>query len=154
MRAATTQKLHPDRSDSDSYWPIDRATHQDKIDGLVTSNAPDLPTGLITAIESSRRLLALGPSWDDADAKPIAFDTWSVATRLLRDTVINCGGDVDVPIPNISPCSDGSIDLFWKLANFTLLINIKPSVNKSDFYGETVDGLVFEGTFNCNTRHF
>ncbi len=53
-----------------------------------------------------------------------------------------------VPVPRISPCNNGSIDLFWKTAKFTLLINVKPSETKSDFYGETTDGLMLEGTFS------
>jgi hypothetical protein len=161
---ATALKLSSDQSEidlavghfgkSDYYWPIDRAAHQGAIDELVTSKEPTLPLTLIAAIESSRRLLKLGPDWDDAGAKPIEFDTWTEAIRLLKNAVVNVGDAIDVPMPNISPCRDGSIDLFWKTVKFTLLINIKPAFKKSDFFGETDDGLVFEGSFNRNTRHF
>jgi hypothetical protein len=60
-----------------------------------------------------------------------------------------------LPVPNISPCADGSIDMFWKNDQFTLLVNIQPANDvKSDFYGETADGLAFEGTFTNKTRDF
>jgi hypothetical protein len=97
--------------------------------------------------------LELGLDWDDAGGLPINEDTWNKATELLRRTIMKIGTAADtLPVPKISPCADGSIDIFWKNARFTLLVNIQPTDVAPDFYAETAEGLTLEGTFTSNTR--
>jgi hypothetical protein len=101
------------------------------------------------AIELSKNLLALEHDWDDAGAKPIEPSTWKRATELLRRTAMKAGGQVGrpLPVPRISPCGDGSIDFYWKTPSFKLLVNIQPNAaTQSDFYGETVSGIILKGT--------
>ncbi|HYM60338.1 MAG TPA: hypothetical protein VEZ11_05540 [Thermoanaerobaculia bacterium] len=113
------------------------------------------PHDLDSAIEMSKSLLDLGPDWDDAGAKPIDASTWKRATGFLRRTMAKAtrSAGPSVPVPRISPCSDGSIDLFWKRPGFQLLINIQPSGTvASDFYGETPNGFELKGTFDPDTH--
>jgi hypothetical protein len=92
------------------------------------------------AIESSRSILDLQSDWDDAGARPIDIGAWARATQLLRDIALNVGAAL--PAPHISPCADGSVDLYWNAQDFTLLINVKPdgAIAPSDYYGEKHDG--------------
>lgn len=105
------------------------------------SGSPDCEHSAIEgAIEASRSMLDLKADWDDSGARTIDISTWSRATTLLRDIAIDVG-DV-LPTPHISPCADGSIDLYWNTGEFTLLINVKPegASAASDYYGERQDG--------------
>lgn len=137
------------RDDSLMDWD----THERKISRLTRGTQPAIPLRFVTAIESSRCLLELGPDWDDAGGLPIDEDTWNKAMELLRRTITKIGAAVDtLPVPNISPCADGSIDIFWKNARFTLLVNIQSTDATPDFYAETADGLTLEGTFTSKTR--
>ena len=155
---ASAQKQHPDWSgigfvsgkDYRGYsWPGDRATHERKVEGRRPNELGATPLKFITAIEASRRLLELGPDWDDDGAKAIDYATWRIATEFLKKTVAKSGIGAMMPVPHISPCRDGSIDLFWATAVFRLLINIKSSTDLlSDYYGETDDHLVIKGTFD------
>ncbi|HUP59278.1 MAG TPA: hypothetical protein VNA69_02535 [Thermoanaerobaculia bacterium] len=109
-----------------------------------------IPTRFLAAIEASRQLLDLGPDWDDEGAAAIDVATWSRATAFLRSAIAKSGCGAALPVPKISACRDGSIDLFWTTTEFRLLINIKalPQV-ESDYYGETVDGFVVKGAFQA-----
>jgi len=102
------------------------------------------------AIDASRKLLALPERWDDEEARRILPSTWDKAVGLLRRTTsaVYRRSEAVLKAPRISPCSDGSIDIFWKTNAFKLLVNIRPDgQGDSDFYGESKDGLMVKGTF-------
>lgn len=129
--------------------PIDRAKHVRRVAPRVICAPEHLPPRFVQAIELSRSLLNLAADWDGDDAEPIALQTWTRATEFLKATLVRSGATGSVPVPNISPCRDGSIDLFWSRGSFRLLINIKPAgCEQSDYYGETTDGFVVKGTFD------
>lgn len=105
---------------------------------------------LDAAIEKSQRLLGLPPDWDDEGALPISEATWRKATGWLRELAktLLSKRSVTLPVPNISPCADGSIDFLWRTERLKLLVNIQSGEDtESDFYGETTDGLKIKGTF-------
>lgn len=71
-------------------------------------------------------MLELEENWDDEGSLPIAEATWVVAASFLR-----CQASVYwkhhlavIPVPHITPGSDGSIDIHWKTDRFELLVNI------------------------------
>jgi hypothetical protein len=132
---------------------IDWDTHERKVKRLTRGTQPAIPIRFVTAIESSRCLLELGPDWDDAGAQPISKDTWRRATDFLRNTVLKAGNVGHIAPPDISACNDGSIDLFWNDAEFKLAVNIKPSdaAAASDFYGETASGFIVKGPVKSST---
>jgi len=102
------------------------------------------------AFQEIQQLRSLSADWDDEGASAIDAQTAEVAVSLLtaaEDRMIERYGRT-IPPPTVSPCGDGSIDLFWKNDAYRLLINIQPpAVRESDFYGETRSGLKFRGTF-------
>ena len=127
-------------------FPLDRPTHEWRLHNL--SLAYTVPPKFVAAIEESRQLLELPPDWDDEGACAIHFDTWTRATRFLRNTVVKSGAAAALPVPTISACRDGSIDMFWETEKYRLLINISSSEDAGgDYYGETKSRLVVKGTF-------
>jgi hypothetical protein len=107
------------------------------------------------AIDASTELLSLPESWDEEGALQISESTWKTAIDFLRRTHASVQSRLgkDLLIPTIGPCTDGSIDLFWKAPKFSLLVNIKPvGTGESDYYGETDDGLKASGTFHPNSQ--
>jgi hypothetical protein len=104
-------------------------------------------------LQQCRNLTALPEDWDEAGASVIDSPTVETATRFLRaaSEMASAIGR-SLPLPVVSPCHDGSIDLFWKSNAYQLLVNIQPPhANESDFYGETAAGFKFKGTFRSGT---
>lgn len=126
-------------------FPIDYVKHERRI--IAKEHHEELPQRFADVIESSKSLLDLGGDWDGDGAEPVDMQTWTVATTFLRNTLLKSGVAALVPTPNISPCRDGSIDLFWARGGFKLLINVK-AASVSDYYGETPTGFVTKGTFD------
>jgi hypothetical protein len=117
---------------------------------LRSDEAAPASSPLADALKDCRNLLTLSAGWDDADGLPIRPETVEAACSLLESaeskSVQHYGRSL--PMPRVSACSDGSVDLFWKTAAYRLLINVQPgNVSESDFYGETQSGLKFRGTF-------
>jgi len=108
------------------------------------------------AIEASRSMLDLSQGWDDEDARQIAKSTWDLACEVLRDAARTAYRRYcyALPAPKIGPCADGSIDLYWGTADFTLLINVRESGEApSDFYGERAGSKV-QGPFDPTSPKF
>jgi hypothetical protein len=98
-------------------------------------------------IARSREMLQLPQDWDDQGAVRIDESTWSRAISFLRSsaqTLRRIHG-VAMPVPQISPSPDGSIDILWRNPTFELLINI--TATEGGFYGESKSGLRIKGTF-------
>jgi hypothetical protein len=108
------------------------------------------------AIDASRQLIDMPADWDEAGAQPIARQTWERAATTLREAArvayLRCS--FTLPPPKIGPCPDGSIDLYWKTGEFTLLINVQPNDAESDFYGEREKGYRLQGPFTPATPNF
>jgi hypothetical protein len=108
-----------------------------------------VPTEIEMAINDSVTLLSLQADWDAAGASPIKAPTRERAVQFLRRTAsqVSHSSGRPMPPPRISPCPDGSIDLYWRTPSFTLLINIPPT-READFYGKAANNLVLKGSFN------
>jgi hypothetical protein len=104
---------------------------------------------LTQAIEAAaERLRALEEDWDDQGAQPIREETIQRAARFLHLAAAQLAArGTELPIPRISPCADGSVDLFWKDGEFRLLMNVQPGETVSDFYGEGPEGVQVKGPF-------
>jgi hypothetical protein len=119
-------------------WRPTTASHAPSYGIKFQSRSPRLQE-IEEAIEGSRSLTDLPEDWDDAGAKQISKSTWSLATELLRNAARTAYRRYcySLPVPNIGPCADGSVDLYWSTPKFTLLINVRPDEEKhSDYYGE------------------
>lgn len=110
------------------------------------------PFELETAIEESRKLLSLEKDWDGEGSPPVETETWERAIAFLRKHarfLVNCASH-DVPIPEILPGPQGSIDIHWESNDLELLVNIPADPEKpAGFYGDDkVYRSVIKGSFD------
>ena len=103
-------------------------------------------------IESAHeKLTALTDNWDGEGSAEYKTETVNSAAeflmsqdRLLREL---CG--TSLPVPQINPGPDGSIDLFWKQPTWELLVNVPENANESaSFYGEDLTGHTIKGSLD------
>jgi hypothetical protein len=102
----------------------------------------------LDTVRSSRAILSLTDNWDSEGASGYLEATWTRATNYLLE-VAKTARDVfgrRFPVPLVSPAQEGSIDLFWKLPQRTLLINVPAaSDERITFYGSSQDGNTIGG---------
>lgn len=135
---------------------VERAVRRVRYEEWIEERAAAKVPPLELEIRRSQAMLALPENWDDSDARPIQRSTWDRAITCLRRLVSYCSGGIGgaVPVPVISPCADGSIDIFWRRTEFQLLVNIPSDpTHSSEFYGETRTGMKLKGSFNPVLHH-
>ena len=103
------------------------------------------------AIEESSFILDLSDNWDDENALKVPDNVWLNAIRFLIQYSIEIDKNYNSIIkpPSIMPCSDGSIDLFWNVNNFRMLINFRNSEQNEAYYyaDKFCDNTQFKGSF-------
>jgi hypothetical protein len=87
--------------------------------------------------EAENRLCGLKEGWDGADAKPIEWCAIQRAIALLRFAEYH---DHVIPVPDIVPVCDGSVDLEWRTEECHVLINIPADDKKKPTYSWEKDG--------------
>ncbi len=103
---------------------------------------------LEAALVDASKLPEMGADWDDDGAEAIAAETVQRAASMLRVVARQLGLNyTELPVPRISPCPDGSLDLYWKGDDYQLLINVKPGKAECDYFGERSNGRVTKGPF-------
>lgn len=105
---------------------------------LGSFSALDRLTPMLEAIKDASSITELPESWDENGALPIAKETWSKTTTMLLAYASHFAEHYDqsLPVPQIDPVPDGSIDLFWKESKAQLLINVPPGVAAAGYYGD------------------
>lgn len=98
---------------------------------------------ILAEIERSRGLLELQDDWDGEGSCAYSLEVWERATSLLKasaEAFIASGGkNPSVPIVWIGP--HGSVDIFWRLTQCELLMNVPPDLKEpASFYGDGKDG--------------
>ena len=97
-------------------------------------------------------LLALPDDWDDESARKIDRSTFYRAAQFLRKTAEVAGSRL--PLPDVLPVPDGSIDILWRNPKFELLINVPPTTEvEGDFYGKSSSNLEIKGKFIPEIHH-
>ena len=96
-------------------------------------------------IDTSKSMLNLPDDWDDEGSVRIDPEAWELSVKTAKDIfdfVYDLQGRF-VPIPDITPYCDGSVDVFFKNEKLVLLLNVKKSStieeNENDnisFYGD------------------
>ncbi len=67
----------------------------------------------------------LQDNWDTRGAKGFDNNIWNKSSNLLREILFSLWEHrIEVPIPAMLPCADGSIDINWQTDKFKLLVNI------------------------------
>jgi hypothetical protein len=109
-------------------------------------------------ISSSMWITELEDDWDDEGSQGYSRDTWERATKFLRKQVEVLKDDfccIPVPFPQIAPADKGSIDLFWKLDDRQLLVNVPSDSSRlATYYGENANGESTSGKFSTSRRNF
>jgi len=104
-------------------------------------------------ISDSQSITALPLDWDGEGALQISESTWRKAAGLLRevDSYIYRSARVYLAAPHITPCADGSIDLYWTQPAFRLLVNVKEGAAEPDFYAVKENGQDVRGPLPINS---
>jgi transcriptional regulator with XRE-family HTH domain len=121
-----------------------------KPSGAETYNInPELETAIVNA---EHYLLHLGDNWDGQGNCGYDKATLNRATEFLRrqSTWLWRKFDFNVPIPDINPGPDGTIDLDWKQPSWELLINIPKGSQAGSYYGENAESSI-KGSLNLDT---
>ena len=103
------------------------------------------------AIEDSRRILDLGEDWDDQGSPGYQESTWRRATGFLAEMarVARTTLGLPLPVPMISPAGGGSIDLYWRDEQRSLLVNIPSDpAELGTYYGQNDLGDTTAGQLN------
>ena len=102
---------------------------------------------------AEERLLALEENWDGEHSPGYAKDTLDRAAMFLRaqDQLLWNLLTFRLPVPNINPGPDGSIDLFWEQVSWELLVNIPATPTQTaSFYGEDSGGQTIKGNLGTS----
>lgn len=108
--------------------------HRPLLLGLDKLTAFVLPNAITAAITTSQRLLHLPLPEGEAACQPA---TLRRATDMLTEIAECFWYDTakPLPTPSISVADGGSVDLFWELADLTLLLNISEEDDGATFFG-------------------
>lgn len=80
-------------------------------------------------------------NWRNTHDKARWYATYKIALKHACNFVLRYAQEIRLPPVEIATCSDGSVDLHWKIDNLTLLINITADLSQpGDFYGDLRNG--------------
>lgn len=120
----------------------------------VTKRRSNLTARVEEAIETSRYILTLGDNWDEEGSLGYAESTWKHATQFVRHaaTLFINEHRRHIEPPKITPGPDGSIDVRWKGAKRTLLINFPANdAEPADFFGSDKGRDTIKGTLDLSS---
>jgi hypothetical protein len=99
------------------------------------------------------KLTALADNWDGEGSAGYKTETVDGAAEFLmsQDRLLRELRRISLPVPQINPGPDGSIDLFWKQPTWELLVNVPENANESaSFYGEDQTGHTIKGSLDTS----
>ena len=113
-----------------------------QIDGELFSLPKELGA-IARAVEDSTSILSLKPGWDDGKAQPIQRETWQQANGFLLRYAVRIYNlfSLVLPVPDINPCPNGSMDLSWRTKSARMLVNVRMENGEmlAFFYGDLYD---------------
>ena len=88
------------------------------------------------AVLDARSILELESNWDDEGALKVPLHIFNRAMDFIRNysTFVRNNFQIVIIAPDINPLRDGSIDLYWKTKNASLLVNIKNDDDEIAYY--------------------
>ncbi len=131
-------------------WPADRVEIKpwESIESEFDSES--LEAGIESAHE---KLTALADNWDGEGSAEYKTETVNSAAEFLmsQDRLLRELRGISLPVPQINPGPDGSIDLFWKQPTWELLVNVPENASESaSFYGEDQTGHTIKGSLDTS----
>jgi hypothetical protein len=133
-------------------WQVEPEEIEEWVD--IESESGFDPGSLEAEIESAQeKLTALADNWDGEGSAEYSKETINNAAEFLmsQDLLLRkiCG--MSLPVPQINPGPDGSIDLFWKQPTWELLVNVPANSNQAaSFYGEDQTGHTIKGSLDTS----
>lgn len=113
---------------------------------------------IFTEIIESKKILDLEYNWDENGAAKIKDVTFINCVEFLLNYGTYLYNDFDkmISVPDITPCADGTIDIFWENEKASLLLNFKTNKNIASYYGDTHSDInSIKGFINVNeTKSF
>jgi hypothetical protein len=129
-----------DRGSFESYEGVTT----DKRGTLLVRSAPTPGEGrLAETLRKARELTGLADNWDDEGSLGYSIETWRRVRRflLLQSSLSAKVFQMELPIPQINPADQGSMDVFWRLPRRQLLVNFpKQSESPITYYGRDETG--------------
>jgi hypothetical protein len=116
---------------------------------MKTDQIENLVHNLEIHIEKAKPgILNLHDNWDEKGARGYNAEFWNHAMKFLRRFLKQVWSSLlKMPLPNILPGPEGSIDLNWDDDPINLLINIPQDPNEPvSFYGEYSNKKEIEGS--------
>jgi hypothetical protein len=112
-------------------------------------------SGINEALARAEWMLNLEDDWDGEGSVGFSKITFNRAADFLRRYATGAwkrAGTI-IPVPEILPGPDGSIDILWKTEGYELLVNI-PAENKlASFYGDDLRDANIKGTFDASVEN-
>jgi hypothetical protein len=103
---------------------------------------------IIAAIRKSYSILDLQDNWDSEGAVAVKFATLERTVSFLLTSAIQLWKlhGICLDAPDISPVTDGSIDLHWRKGGGELLINVPSDASEPlSYYGDNSIGQIVKG---------
>jgi hypothetical protein len=102
-------------------------------------------------IHKAKALLELDDDWDEEGSPSYSSATVNRAIAFLSSHILQFWESygIQLPIPNIGPGPEGSIDIHWKRPAWELLVNIPADVNQmASFYGDNYGNQKIKGSLD------
>ena len=130
---------------------------QSAIREILRFRPPKGQSAIRDVVAQSKWIIDLPEDFDGEGSPRYSRDAWNRAVTFLeryakwfRETQ----GE-EIPIPEIDPGPNGSIDIHWKSKDFELLLNIPSDPSApAEFYGDDYGAGKFQGTFNPASYNF
>ena len=111
---------------------------------------------IVSAIEASREILAMGHDYDGGGSVGYSETTWDRATEFLKRSAfaLRIHHDTEIQAPRILHGPDGGIDFHWKTNSHELLINIPADPREpADFYGDSGPNNTIKGKLDTSAQN-
>lgn len=112
------------------------AAPQTRILSFRVPTQPD-PSAIETVIQDSEWIFRLQDDWDGEGSRGYSREIWKRATEFLHALAVEHWLSI---APSIAPAENGSIDLYWRLPDRTLLVNFSPESDVASYFGRVVNG--------------
>lgn len=107
-----------------------------------------------SAIQAARAMLDWGDDWDGEGSPGYSEETWQRAGDFLMRSTRELWHRHQgvVPMPEIEPGPNGSLDFHWQMEDREMLLNLPAEQDALlDFYGDSSAGEVIKGRAHAST---
>lgn len=105
-------------------------------------------------ISDAEWIVDLDDDWDEAGAAGYHVSVLDRARAVLEQMSQEASRALSdkLPMPDVNPAQEGSIDLFWRLEDRDLLMNVPVGDESISFFGRREDGNTISGLIAGTSR--